>query len=58
MENTTLVIMTSVVIFLILVLILILEIRMDRISKKLDKIAKDASEFLRLGLSHFKSRKK
>ena len=58
MAETYLIFMTSAIVFLILVLILILEVRMNRISRKLDRIAKDASEFLRLGLSHFKTKKK
>ncbi|NOZ64784.1 MAG: hypothetical protein GXO71_07700 [Caldiserica bacterium] len=58
MAEPYLVFMTSAIVFLILVLILILEIRMNKISRKLDHIAKDASEFLRLGLSHFKTKKK
>ncbi len=53
-----LVIMVSVIVFLMLILIVILDFRMSRIAKKLDKISRDASEFLRLGLSHFKSKKK
>ncbi len=53
-----LVIMVSVIVFLMLILIVILDFRMSRIAKKLDKISRDASEFLRLGLSHFKGKKK
>ncbi len=58
MGEIYIVIMTSASVFLLLFLILILEVRMARISRKLDQIAKNASEFLRLGLSHYKSKKK
>ena len=53
-----LVAMVSVVGFLLLLLIIILDIRMSKIMRKLDKISRDATEFLKLGLTHFKSKKK
>jgi len=48
-------IMSSAAVFLVLVLIILLEIRLAKVDRKLDSIAKNAQEFVRLGLSHFKS---
>ncbi len=53
-----LVVMVSASVFLLLLLIIILDVRMSKIMRKLDKISRDASEFLKLGLTHFKRKKK
>ena len=49
---------TSIIIILLLFLIVSLEIRMNIIIKKLEKISGKATEFLRFGLTHFSKRGK
>jgi len=49
---------TSVIVILLLFLIISLEVRMNIIMKKLDKISGKATEFLKFGLTHFSKRGK
>jgi hypothetical protein len=50
-------ILTSSAIFLILVLLIWEGLRLARLEKKIDMIAKHSNEFIRFGLSHFKNQK-
>jgi hypothetical protein len=51
-------ILISIAIFLVLVLVILEEIRLTRLERKIDTIAKHSKEFIRLGLSHLKTKKK
>lgn len=54
MDVTYPIIMNAVAVFLLLLLIILMEVKLARISRKLDNIAKSAQDFVKLGLSHFK----
>lgn len=51
-------VMVSAVVILLLFLIIIIEVRMSRIFKQLNEISKNAAEFVKIGLTHFKKRPK
>ena len=49
--------LVSIAIFLVLVLVIFEGMRLARLERKIDAIAKHSKEFIRLGLSHFKTKK-
>jgi hypothetical protein len=48
----------SLAIFLVLVLVIFEGIRLARLEQKIDSIAKNSQEFIKLGLFHFKTKRK
>jgi len=51
-------ILVSIAVFLVLLLIIFEGMRLARLERKIDTIAKHSQEFIRLGLSHFKTKNK
>lgn len=52
------ILLASTAIFLVLMLVIFEGVRLARLERKIDNIAKHSQEFIRLGLSHFKTKKK
>ncbi len=48
----------STAIFLVLILVIFEGMRLARLERKIDTIAKHSQDFIRLGLSHFKTKNK
>jgi len=49
--------LVSLAIFLVLVLVILEGIRLARLERKIDSIAKTSQEFVKLGLFHFKTKR-
>jgi type II secretory pathway component PulL len=50
--------LVSVAIFLVLVLVIFEGARLARLERKIDSLAKNSQEFIKLGLFHFKTKRK
>ncbi len=50
--------LVSAAIFLVLVLVIFEGVRLSRLERKIDSIAKNSKEFIKLGLFHFKTKTK
>lgn len=50
--------LVSLAIFLVLALVILEGIRLARLEQKIDSISKNSQEFIKLGLFHFKTKRK
>ncbi len=50
--------LVSIAIFLVLILVIFEGVRLTRLEQKIDNIAKNSQEFIKLGLFHFKTKRK